>query len=86
MTADAVWNDRVALYCLGLMLSRGDSAVSDAEVPGYLRFQCTAARLAGRDEVADALDKAADTYEQGRHGFAYAILLKVTVPPETPEA
>ena len=85
MTEDAVWNDRVGLYCLSLVLSRGDSTIRDAGVPAYLRFQCTAARLAGRDGVADALDKAADTYAQGDHGFAYAILLTAIGPPATPE-
>jgi hypothetical protein len=85
MTEDAVWNDRVALYCLSLLLGRGDASIPDTRVPGYLRFQCTAARIAGRDEVADALDEAADTYAQGAHGLAYAILLKAMAPPETPE-
>jgi len=85
MTEDAVWNDRVALYCLSLMVNRGDPTIPDADVPGYLRFQGTAARLAGRSEVADALDRAAETYVQGDHGFAYAILLKALVPPTTPE-
>ena len=85
MTEDAVWNDRVALYCLSLLLSRGDASILDSQVPGYLRFQGTAARIAGRDEVADALDKAADTYAQGDHGLAYAMLLEAIVPPEAPE-
>jgi hypothetical protein len=85
MTEDAVWNDRVALYCLSLLLSRGDASISDTQVPGYLRLQCTAARIAGRDEVADALDEAADTYAQGAHGLAYAILLKAIAPPGRPE-
>ena len=82
---DAVWNDRVALYCLSLILSRGDSTVTDADVPGYLRFQVQAARQAGLGDIADALDKAADAYEQGHHALAYASLLDAIVPPETPE-
>jgi hypothetical protein len=77
---DAVWNDRVALYCLNLVLRRGDSTIP-ADVPGYLRSQCNAARLSGRDELADALDQAADTYAQGDRGVAYAILLGAMVPP-----
>jgi hypothetical protein len=83
---DAVWNDRVALYCLSLILSRGDPTVPDADVPGYLRFQCRAARLAGIGDVADALVTAADAYAQGHPSFAYAILLNAIVPPETSEA
>jgi hypothetical protein len=83
---DAVWNDGVALYCLSLVLSRGDSTVPDADVPGYLRFQCGAARQVGLGDVADALATAADAYAQGRHGFAYAFLLNAIMPPETPEA
>jgi hypothetical protein len=82
---DAVWNDRVALYCLSLILSRGDSTVTDADVPGYLRFQVQAARQAGLGDLADALTTTADAYAQGHHGFAYAILLNAIVP-ETPEA
>jgi len=85
MTADAVWNDRVALYCLSLMLSRGDSTILDADVPGYLRFQCKAARLAGLGDVSDALATAADAYAQGHHGFAYSILLNAVGPLEMPE-
>jgi hypothetical protein len=68
------------------MLTHGDQSIPVAEVPGYLRFQCTAALFAGLADIADALDKAADAYEQGHHGFAYAILLKAIVPPATPEA
>ncbi len=83
---DAVWNDRVALYCLSLILGRGDSTVLDADVPGYLRFQMQAAREAGLGDIANALGKAADVYAQGHHGFAYAILLDAIMPPETPAA
>jgi hypothetical protein len=83
---DAVWNDRVALYCLSLILSRGDSTVTDADVPGYLRFQVRAARQAGLGDIADALVTTADAYAQGHHAFAYAILLNAILPPETPEA
>lgn len=83
---DAVWNDRVALYCLSLVLSRGDSTIPDADVPGYLRFQAQAARQAGLGDVADALATAADAYAQGHHTSAYATLLDAIVPPETSEA
>jgi len=86
MTGDAVWNDRVALYCLSLMLSRGDSTILDAYVPGYLRFQTEAARQAGKGDIADALATAADAYAQGHHGLAYSILLNAITPPEAPEA
>jgi len=83
---DAVWNDRVALYCLSLILSRGDPAVPDSDVPGYLRFQCNVLRQAGLGDIADALATTADAYTQGHHGFAYAVLLNAIVPPEKPEA
>jgi hypothetical protein len=83
---DAIWNDRVALYCLSLILSRGDPTVLDADVPGYLRFQMQAARKAGLGDIADALAKAADAYTQGHHGFAYAILLSAVMPQEIPKA
>jgi len=66
-------------------LSRGDSTVTDANVPGYLRFQMQAARQAGLNGVADALARAADAYAQGLHGLGYSILLDATVPPD-PEA
>jgi len=82
---DAVWNDRVALYCLSLILSRGDPTVADADVPGYLRFQVQAARQAGLGGIADALATAADAYAQGHHGTAYAVLLNAIELPETPE-
>jgi len=85
MTADAVWNDRVGFYCLNLILGRGDPAVPDAKVPGYLRFQIQAAQQAGLSDLATALDKSADAYEQGHHGIAYSILLNTIVPPETSE-
>ena len=83
---DAAWNDRVALYCLSLILSRGDAAVPDADVPGYLRFQVQAAQQAGLGDIADALTTTADAYAQGYHGFAYAILLDAVTPPEIPKA
>ena len=86
MTANAVWNDRVALYCLSLMLSRGDSTILDADVPRYLRFQTQAARQAGLGDVADALATASDAYAQGHHGLAYSILLNAVGPLEPPEA
>jgi len=79
---DAVWNDRVALYCLSLVLSRGDSTVADADVPGYLRFQVQAVRRAGLSDIAAALATAADAYAQGHRSFAYSILLSAIVPPE----
>src|SRR5262245_30304422 len=85
MTADAAWNDRVALYCLSLILMRGDQTILDPDVPGYLRFQVDAARQAGVSDIADALDQSADAYEQGHHSLAYSILLDAIVPPEAPE-
>ena len=85
MTEDAVWTDRVGLYCLSLILMRGDQTVPAAHVPGYLRFQIEAALQAGLSDIADALDKSALAYEQGHHDLAYSILLNAIVPPETPE-
>jgi len=85
-TSNAVWNDRIALYCLCLILSRGDATVPDTHVPGYLRFQVQAARLAGQGDIADALATAADAYAQGHHGLAYSILLSAIGPLATPEA
>jgi len=82
----AVWNDRVALYCLSLILSRGDPTVADADVPGYLRFQVQAASQAGLGDVADALATAADAYARGDHVAAYAVLINAIVPAETSEA
>jgi len=82
----AVWNDRVALYCLSLILSRGDPTVADADAPDYLRVQVQAAWQAGLGDIADALATAADAYAQGHHGAAYALLLNAIELPETPEA
>src|SRR5262249_29163361 len=41
-TADAVWNDRAALYCLHLVLSRGDANIPSADMAGFLRSQSDA--------------------------------------------
>ncbi len=82
---DAIWNDRVGLYCLSLILARGDQAVPDAKVPGYLRFQMLAAQQAGLGDIVDALDKSALAYEQRHYGLSYSVLLNAIAPPETSE-